>query len=201
MSYDSKSSHVLRKQPEPHADEGNPHHPKDHHKCITVMHKKNNIDITKKTHAGRHYAAQTACVHRASTSGTKALGGWNKSRLFNSVYDRAFLLDTLLGAAMYNGRRPEEYTLPCSCLGEWCPPSRPASCGHIWVIADHAAMPTVPPCDLLTEIFPFIESAQAELQEHVHESSLATNITLKQFLSILSWFCTVLLQDGAVLYS
>ena len=200
MSYDSKSSHVLRKQPKPRADEGNPHHPKDHHECITVMQKKNNIDITKKTHAGRHYAAQTARAHGASTSGTKALGGWNESRSFNSVYDHAFPLDALLRAAMYNGRRPKEYALPRGCLGEWCPPSH-LSCGHIWVIADRAAMPTVPPRDLLAEIFPFIESAQAELQEHVCESSLVTDIALKQFLSVLSWFRTVLLQDGAVLYS
>ena len=69
------------------------------------------------------------------------------------------------------------------------------------MIADCAAIPTVPPCDLLTEIFPFVESAQAELQECVCKSSLATDIALKQFLSVLSWFCTVLLQDGAVLYS
>ena len=27
------------------------------------------------------------------------------------------------------------------------------------------------------------------------------DIALKQFLSVLTWFCTVLLQDGAVLYS
>ena len=46
----------------------------DHHKHITVMHKKNNIDITKKTHAGHHYAALTACAHGASMSGTKVLG-------------------------------------------------------------------------------------------------------------------------------
>ena len=72
---------------------------------------------------------------------------------------------------------------------------------HIWVIADRAAIPTVPPHDLLTEIFPFVESAQAELQEHVRKSSLATDIALKQFLSVLSWVHTVLLQDGAVLYS
>ena len=121
MLYDSKSLCARRKQPEPRADEGNPHHLKDHHKRIMVMHKKNNFDITKKTHAGRHYAAQTACAHGASTSGTKALGGWNESGSFNSVYDHAFPLDALLGAAMYNGRCPEEYALPCGCLSEWCP--------------------------------------------------------------------------------
>ena len=90
----------------------------DHHERVMIMHKRNNIDITKKTHAGRHYAAQTARAHGASTSGTKALGGWNESGSFNSVYDRAFPLDALLGATMYNGRCPEEYALPRNCLGE-----------------------------------------------------------------------------------
>jgi hypothetical protein len=93
--------------------------PADHHERITIMHKKNDVDITKKTHAGRHYAALTARAHGASTSGTKALGGWNESGSFNSVYDRAFPLDALLGAGMYNGRRPEEYSLPCGCLGNF----------------------------------------------------------------------------------
>ncbi|KAN0080020.1 hypothetical protein V8E55_009586 [Tylopilus felleus] len=147
----------------------------NHHERITVMHKKNNIDITKKTHAARHYAALTARAHGASTSGTKALGGWNESGSFNSVYDRAFPLDALLGAAMYNGRRAEEYTLPRGCL--------------------------VPPRDLLSQIFPFVESAQAELQDRVRQLPLATDIALKQFLSVLTWFRTILLQDGAVLYS
>ena len=130
MSYDSKSLRARHKQPEPHADKGNPRHPKDHHERITVMHKKNNIDIMKKTHAGRHYAAQTARAHGASMSGTKALGGWNESRSFNSVYDHVFPLDALLGAVMYNGQHPEEYALPRGCLGEQCPPSC-LSCAYL----------------------------------------------------------------------
>ena len=93
----------------------------DHHERITVMHKKNNIDIMKKTHAGCHYAALTACTHDASTSGAKALGRWNESGSFNSVYDHAFPLDTLLGAAIYNGCHPEEYVLPHGCLGKFLP--------------------------------------------------------------------------------
>ena len=166
----------------------------DHHERITIMHKKNNIDITKKTHAGRHYAALTARAHGASMSGTKALGGWNESGSFNSVYDRAFPLDALLGAGMYNGRRPEEYALP-----------RGSLCKLLLIIdqmtPDMHVMPPGPPQDLLTQIFPFVESAQAELQDRVRKSSLSTDIALKQFLSVLTWFRTVLLQDGAVLYS
>lgn len=63
------------------------------------------------------------------------------------------------------------------------------------------AMPAVPPRDLLSQIFPFVESAQAELQDRVRQLPLATDIALKQFLSVLTWFRTILLQDGAVLYS
>jgi len=82
------------------------------------MHKKNNIDIMQKTHAGRHYAAHTARAHSASASGTKALGGWNKSGSFTSVYDRVFPLDALMCAATYNARQPEEYVLPRDHLGK-----------------------------------------------------------------------------------
>lgn len=67
--------------------------------------------------------------------------------------------------------------------------------------ADVLVMPPVPPQDLLGQIFPFVESAQAELQDHVQKSPLLTDIALKQFLSVLAVFHTVLLQDGAVLYS
>ena len=92
------------------------------------MHKRNNIDITKKTHADCHYAALTACAHGASTSSTKALGGWNESGSFNLVYDCAFPLDALLGTAMYNGHWPEEHVLPHGCLGKFL---------DVWMTADH----------------------------------------------------------------
>jgi hypothetical protein len=90
----------------------------DHHERIRLMHKKSNIDITKKTHAGRHYAAHTTRAHGASASGMKALGGWNESGSFTSVYNRVFPLDALMGVAMYNAQRPEEYVLPRNSLGK-----------------------------------------------------------------------------------
>jgi hypothetical protein len=93
----------------------------DHRDRITTMHMKNNIDITKKTHAGCHYAAQTARAHGASVNGTKALGGWSDNGSFNPVYGHAFPLDALLGAGMFNARRPEDYTLPRNSIGESTP--------------------------------------------------------------------------------
>ena len=170
----------------------------DYHDRVTVMHKKNNIDITKKTHAGRHYAAHTARAHGASASGMKALGSWNESGSFTSVYDRAFPLDALMGAAMYNARRPEEYTLPRAHLGKhacmW--PVRLSPC----LTASRTAA-TVPLPDLVKDIFLFIEDAQHRLSECTGRSPLAINIALKQFLSVLQWFRMVILQDCAVLYA
>ena len=76
------------------------------------MHKENNIEITKATHAGRTYGAMNSRAHGATVGGTKALGGWNESGSFRNCYDRAFPVDALLGAASFNARRPEEYYRP-----------------------------------------------------------------------------------------
>jgi hypothetical protein len=59
----------------------------------------------------------------------------------------------------------------------------------------------VPPQSLLKDIFPFVEDAQQQLSEWTCQSSLAIDIALKQFLSVLRWFRTVLLQDCAVLFA
>ena len=54
----------------------------DHHDRVKHIHLKNDINISKVTHAARPYAAQTAHSHGATVSGTKALGGWNESGSF-----------------------------------------------------------------------------------------------------------------------
>jgi hypothetical protein len=51
-------------------------------------------------------------------SGTKALGGWNDSGSYRSCYDRAFPVDALLGAGMFNAHKPEEYFLARDVLGK-----------------------------------------------------------------------------------
>ncbi|KIM85928.1 hypothetical protein PILCRDRAFT_86658 [Piloderma croceum F 1598] len=84
----------------------------NHHKQITIMHRENNIEITKATHAGRSYATINSHAHGATVGGTKALGGWNESGSFRNCYDRAFPIDALLGAASFNAHRLEEYYLP-----------------------------------------------------------------------------------------
>lgn len=90
----------------------------DHRDRVKLIHLHNNINISKVTHAARPYAAQTARSHGATVSGTKALGGWNDSGSFRNCYDRHFPVDALLGAAMFNGRKPEEYFLPRDALGK-----------------------------------------------------------------------------------
>ncbi|KAF8261101.1 hypothetical protein EI94DRAFT_1810772 [Lactarius quietus] len=54
----------------------------NHLKQVTIMHKENNVEITKRTHAGCYYSAMNSRAHGASVGGTKALGGWNESGLF-----------------------------------------------------------------------------------------------------------------------
>lgn len=98
----------------------------DHRDRVRHLHKENDISISKVTHAGRVYAAQTARSHGASESGTKALGGWNDSEgSFRQCYQRQLPVDALLGVAMFNGNKPESYSLPRGELGKllllWMP--------------------------------------------------------------------------------
>ena len=96
-----------------------------HRDRVNLMHGKNNIFISKVTHAARPFAAQTARAHGATVSGTKALGGWNDSGSYRSCYDRAFPVDALLGAGMFNARKPEEYFLARDALGKSSPRFHP----------------------------------------------------------------------------
>ena len=89
-----------------------------HNDRVNMIHVKNNVSITKSTHAGRTFAVQTARAHGASVDGTKALGGWSESGSFRPCYDRAFPADALLGAAMFNAQKTEDYCLPQEALGE-----------------------------------------------------------------------------------
>ncbi|KIM77758.1 hypothetical protein PILCRDRAFT_11845 [Piloderma croceum F 1598] len=75
---------------------------KTHNDRVNLIHICNNVSITKSTHAGWPFAAQTACAYGASVYGTKALGGWSESGSFQPCYDCAFPADALLGVAMFN---------------------------------------------------------------------------------------------------
>jgi len=89
-----------------------------HNERVNLIHIRNEVSITKSTHAGHPFAAQTARAHGASVSGTKALGGWSESGSFRPCYDQAFPADALLGAAMFNACRPEAHFLARNALGK-----------------------------------------------------------------------------------
>ncbi|TFY73269.1 hypothetical protein EWM64_g10743, partial [Hericium alpestre] len=148
----------------------------NHYERIKKIHVKNDISVTKVTHATRHYGAQNTRSHGASVEGTKAMGGWcDKTGSYRPCYDRAFHLDALLGAAMFNGRDPTSYSV--------------------------ARQSLAPPQDLVQNLFPWIEDEQHVLAVHAASSRVANDIALQHFLRLLTWFRTVLLQDAAILYS
>jgi hypothetical protein len=71
----------------------------------------------KVTHARRPYTAKTARENGATANGVKALGGWSEGGSYRQCYDRGLPVDALLGAAMFNSKKPEEHFLPREHLG------------------------------------------------------------------------------------
>lgn len=94
------------------------YHCLDHRERINSIYAKNNITISKVTHAGRGYAVKVSREHGASVEGAKALGGWSESGSFRPCYDRALPVDAMLGAAMFDAQRPENHFLPRESLCE-----------------------------------------------------------------------------------
>jgi hypothetical protein len=85
---------------------------------VKLIHTNNNVNISKITYAASPFAAQTVCSHGATTSGTMNLGGWSETDSFRNCHDRTLPVDALLGAAMFNGRKPEQYFLARDTLRE-----------------------------------------------------------------------------------
>lgn len=76
----------------------------------------NGINICKVTHAGHLFAATSACEHGATVEGTKALGNWSQETLQN-CYNQMLLIDAMLAAASFNGKRQDSYFLAQDALG------------------------------------------------------------------------------------
>ena len=190
MSYDSKFQAEIVC-----ASHGTYSCPSDHHKRITIMHKENNVEITKATHAGRCYGAKNSRAHGATVGGTKALGGWNENGSFRNCYDRAFPVDALLGAASFNARKPEEYFLARDELRE-CLMIQPFNITLLTILPWAG-----PPADVLAYLFPWVEAELAALEVRMSQSRLNRDIALKQFLRLLQWLRIVLVQDCALLYA
>ncbi len=167
----------------------------DHYNRIHLLHIKNDISITKATHAARHFAAQTARAHGASVTGTKALGRWSETDAMTNCYDRQIPIDALLGASMFNSRRPEEHFLARELLGMLMV--------SLLLSGDaNVVGPLEPPAELISQIFPWVEAEHAALEEREHRLGRpAQDIALRQFLHLLVWLRRVLLQDVAMLFS
>jgi hypothetical protein len=81
----------------------------DHRKRVNLMHVRNDIIISKSTHAGRPFAAMTAREHRATQDDTRTLGNWSTPGSFGKCYDRTLPTDAMVAAASFNGRKQESY--------------------------------------------------------------------------------------------
>lgn len=148
----------------------------NHRSRIKRLHERNNISISKVTHATRYFFAQAARTNGASESGTKALGGWNEgSGSFRQCYERTFPIDALLAAGMFPAKKPENYALPRNELN--------------------------PPEELLANIFPWVEGELEALRRRVAADRRCEDYALRHFLAVLQWFRRVILQDAAILYS
>ncbi|THH17357.1 hypothetical protein EW146_g3440 [Bondarzewia mesenterica] len=158
----------------------------NHRQQINNIHLKNNISLTKATHATRNYGAQNTRANGASVDGTKAMGGWSDQGSYRHCYDRSFPTDALLASAMFNARQPSSYSLPRDVLE--------------------------PPAELMAAVFPWVEREQNALnsrsnivttagQPDVGHCKNATDLALQQFLRVLIWFRRVLLQDAAIIIS
>ncbi|KAF8583497.1 hypothetical protein K439DRAFT_1617415 [Ramaria rubella] len=79
----------------------------NHANRIKLMHEKNNVAISKVTHAGHIWSALIMYQYRTSVSSAKAIGQWSAAEAFANCYDQELPLEGLLGAAMFNAQKPE----------------------------------------------------------------------------------------------
>jgi hypothetical protein len=82
-----------------------------------LMHVRNDIMISKSTHAGRPFAAMTAREHHATQDDTRTLGNWSTPGSFGKCYDCTLPMDAMVAAASFNGRKQESYFVARDVLG------------------------------------------------------------------------------------
>lgn len=73
--------------------------------------------MSKVTHAQRYTAAFVMRAHGTGKEEARAVG-WSCANSYDSVYDREPPFEALLGAAMYNARKPETYSCAREMLRE-----------------------------------------------------------------------------------
>ncbi|KAF7369757.1 hypothetical protein MVEN_00307500 [Mycena venus] len=146
-----------------------------HRDRVKGLYQKNDITISKVTHAGRGFTAKTARENGASSIEVKALGGWSDSGSYRACYDRALPVRGLLAAAMFDSENPGAHFLARDSLE--------------------------PPAEIIAQIFPWVEEELSALTTRESENRQAHDIALRHFLELLLWLRMVIVQDGAVLYT
>ncbi|KAF7372566.1 hypothetical protein MVEN_00119200 [Mycena venus] len=146
----------------------------NHRKRVNLIYEKNGVNISKVTHAGREFSVKTAREYEATIDGAKVLGSWSDSGSFKPCYNRALPVDALLGVAMFDGARPEAHFLAREFLES--------------------------PRELTVQIFPWVEDELLALEAREKANPFARDIALRQLFKLLVLFCTVVLQDGVILY-
>ncbi|KAJ7339231.1 hypothetical protein DFH08DRAFT_812620 [Mycena albidolilacea] len=121
----------------------------NHRKRVNLIYERNSINISKVTHAGCKFSVKTAREYGASVDGAKALGGWSDSSSFKPCYDRALLVDALLGAAMFDATKPESHFLAREFLG--------------WTELNSFSAEL--PQELIAQIFPWVEDELVALKD------------------------------------
>ena len=156
------------------------HFAADHRKRINLMHARNNIMISKSTHAGRPYAAIAAREHRATQDDTRTLGNWSTPGSFGKCYDYTLPTDAMVAAASFNGRKQKSYFVARDVLGEWM--------SITFSDADLTMRLLIePPAELVSSIFPWIEEEQKALKARRDAAgNAAVDNTLVSFLDLLT---------------
>ena len=117
-------------------------------------------------HFGRFYLPHIAESQGCPTEPIRNLGGWEK-KVYEVHYSANLPMEALRAAAHHRLERGTHYV---------------------------ARSKIVPPESLALQVFPFIETAKRQLDDHPtgHE-----RITAHRFLKTMRYFCQVLLQDAA----
>ncbi|KAF9063616.1 hypothetical protein BDP27DRAFT_1367866 [Rhodocollybia butyracea] len=115
--------------------------------------------------------------NRASLEGRKALGKWKEGRgAFENAYDDQVPIDAMLGVAMFDAQRPDSYTCSRNCLQ--------------------------PPPELLEALFPWVEDKMKVFENRRKDfGKRAEDYSLDQFLNLLVYLRSVLLQDAALIFA
>ncbi|PPQ81847.1 hypothetical protein CVT24_008666 [Panaeolus cyanescens] len=132
-----------------------------------------NLSHHASTHGGRSYTATTAIALGASTDSVRALGNWSFSGSW-SLYNHSLPIDAMVAAAGCNGHQIDSYFVLRECI--------------------------VPPNELLSSLFPWVDIEEAAYNSRILQKKEAKDGALRYLLNLLLYLRLVLAQDAAILY-